>query len=74
VLRDIRSSEEKHGVEQGEFPGLRTRAEFADVIEGVITNGEMRPLSSGRSAYWRDGVVVIRNLKGLSVVPRDVLC
>jgi hypothetical protein len=26
-----------------------------------VTNGIMRPLSNGRSAYWRGGTVVIRN-------------
>ncbi|MFN8074070.1 MAG: RHS repeat-associated core domain-containing protein [Kineosporiaceae bacterium] len=66
---------EKHVVERGEFPGIRTRSEFADVIEGVIPKGEMRPLSSGRSAYWRDGVVVIRNPRaadgGTAFVPKN---
>jgi hypothetical protein len=66
---------EKHVVEIGEFPGIRTRAEFADVIERVVTNGELRPLSSGRSAYWRDGVVVIRNPRaadgGTAFVPKN---
>lgn len=31
------------------------------MIEEVIMNGEMRSLSGGRSAYWRDGTIVIRN-------------
>jgi hypothetical protein len=26
-----------------------------------VTNGEMRTLSNGRTAYWYDGTVVIRN-------------
>ena len=52
---------EKHVIEGGEFPGITTRGQFADIIERVVTNGEMRPLSGGRSAYWQDGTVVIRN-------------
>ncbi|AWW42162.1 hypothetical protein DN051_40150 [Streptomyces cadmiisoli] len=52
---------QKHVVEQGEFPGIRTRAQFADMIEGVILNGERRVRSDGASAYWRNGVIVIRN-------------
>ncbi|WP_244501204.1 polymorphic toxin-type HINT domain-containing protein [Streptomyces sp. TP-A0874] len=52
---------QKHVVEQGEFPGIRTREQFSDMIEGVILNGERRVRSDGASAYWRNGVVVIRN-------------
>jgi RHS repeat-associated protein len=66
---------EKHVVRRGEFPGIHTRSEFADVIEDVVANGEMRPLSSGRSAYWRGGVVVIRNPRaadgGTAFAPKD---
>ena len=51
----------KHVVQGGEFPGITTRAQFAAHIEDVVTNGVMRPLSSGRSAYWSNGTVVIRN-------------
>jgi hypothetical protein len=52
---------EKHVIEQGEFPGITTREQFASTIEEVVRNGEMRPLSNGRSAYWQDGTIVIRN-------------
>ncbi|WP_018543808.1 polymorphic toxin-type HINT domain-containing protein [Streptomyces sp. LaPpAH-108] len=52
---------QKHVVEQGEFPGIRTRAQFADMIEDVILNGKRRVRSDGTSAYWRNGVIVIRN-------------
>jgi hypothetical protein len=48
-------------VEQGEFPGVQSRSDFAGVIEDVVSNGEMRPLARGRSAYWYNGVIVIRN-------------
>ncbi|MGK5732830.1 polymorphic toxin-type HINT domain-containing protein [Streptomyces sp. URMC 124] len=51
----------KHVVEQGEFPGIRTRAQFAEMIEDVILNGERRVGALGRSAYWKNGVIVIRN-------------
>lgn len=50
----------KHVVEGGEFLGVRTRAEFAQVIENTM-GGVSKALSGGRTAYWKDGVVVIRN-------------
>ena len=52
----------KHVLERGEFPGVRTREEFAAVVENVIENfDEVRHLRNGRTAFWKDGVVVIRN-------------
>ena len=62
----------KHAVTQREFPGIRTRADFADMIEDVVNNyGDIKHLSSGRTAYWRDGVVVIRNPSAVDAVARD---
>lgn len=55
----------KHVVQGGEFPGITTRSQFAAHIEDVVTNGIMRPLSNGRSAYWQNGTVVIRNPKAV---------
>ncbi len=52
---------QKHVIEQGEFPGVRTRSEFASLVENTIVQGEMRPLSGNRLAYWHNGMVVIRN-------------
>jgi hypothetical protein len=52
---------EKHVIERGEFPGVTTRRQFADVIEDAVMNGESRVLSGRRTAYWNDGTVVIRN-------------
>ena len=52
---------DKHVVELGEFPGVSSRSQFAGVIEDVVTNGEMRALSGGRTGYWQNGTVVIRN-------------
>jgi hypothetical protein len=52
---------DKHVIEQGEFPGVTTRRQFADMIEDTVMNGESRVLSGGRTAYWSDGTVVIRN-------------
>ncbi|MFM9449407.1 polymorphic toxin-type HINT domain-containing protein [Streptomyces acidiscabies] len=52
---------QKHVVEQGEFPGIKTRQQFADMIQDVVLNGERRVGGGGRSAYWRNGVIVIRN-------------
>ena len=52
----------KHVIQRGEFPGIRTRAEFANMIENVMEKAShVRNLSGGRTAFWRDGVVVIRN-------------
>ena len=52
----------KHVVERGEFPGIRTREQFAEVIERTMSKAEyVRGLSNGRTAYWKDGVVVIRH-------------
>ncbi|WP_369390252.1 polymorphic toxin-type HINT domain-containing protein [Streptomyces sp. CG1] len=51
----------KHVVEQGEFPGIQTREQFAEMVEDVVLNGERRVAGGGRSAYWRNGVIVIRN-------------
>jgi hypothetical protein len=52
---------DKHVIEQGEFPGVTTRRQFADTIEDVVISGESRVLSGGRTAYWSDGTLVIRN-------------
>jgi hypothetical protein len=52
---------QKHVIEKGEFPGITTQKQFASLIEDVVSNGEMRTLSGGRTAYWQNGTVVIRN-------------
>ena len=52
---------DKHVIEQGEFPGVSIRGQFASMIEDAVMNGESRVLSGGRTAYWNDGTVVIRN-------------
>lgn len=52
---------DKHVIEQGEFPGVTTRGQFAEKIEDAVMNGESRVLSGERTAYWSDGTVVIRN-------------
>jgi hypothetical protein len=51
----------KHVVERGEFAGVTTREQFADLIEDAVMNGEPRVLSRGRAAYWSEGTVVIRD-------------
>jgi WXG100 family type VII secretion target len=65
---------DKHVIQGGEFPGVTTRAQFAQTIENVIINGEPRELSGGRMAYWDNGVLVIRNPGavdgGTAFVPR----
>ena len=52
---------DKHVIERGEFPGVTTRREFAELIEDAVMNGESRVLSRARTAYWSDGTVVIRD-------------
>lgn len=55
---------DKHVIQQGQFPGVTTRPQFATQVENVINNAsEVRPLSNGRTAYWdsSSGTVVIRN-------------
>lgn len=52
---------DKHVIDRGEFPGVTTRGQFASVIQGAVMDGESRALSGGRTAYWSDGTVVIRN-------------
>ncbi|MEA3087233.1 MAG: hypothetical protein QOC89_4930 [Paraburkholderia sp.] len=57
---------EKHVLQQGEYIGLgiRTRAQFAGLVDDVINNPTYtRSLSNGRTAYWSDtfGTVVIHN-------------
>ena len=51
----------KHVIKRGEFPGVTTPEQFAIVIKDAVMNGEFRPLSGGRTAYWNDGAVVIRD-------------
>jgi hypothetical protein len=51
----------KHVIKRGEFPGVTTPEQFAIVIKDAVMNGEFRPLSDGRTAYWTDGTVVIRD-------------
>ena len=52
---------DKHVVDRGEFPGVTTREQFANLIEDAVMNGESRVLNRGRTAYWSEGTVVIRN-------------
>lgn len=55
---------QKHVIEQAEFPGISSQSQFAAHIENVVISGEKRTLDNGRTAYWYEGTVVIRN-------PRD---
>jgi RHS repeat-associated protein len=66
---------DKHVLDLGEFPGTRTRAQFASHIEDVVLDGQLRSLGGGRTAFWRDGTVVIRNPRspdgGTAFRPKD---
>lgn len=58
-----------------EFPGIRTRAQPASHIEGVVSNGQMRNLGNGRTGFWQEGTAVIRNPRasdgGNAFQPKD---
>lgn len=54
----------KHAVEQDEFPEIKSRQEFRDLIAKVLKNPtEWKQLERGRSAYWdkETGTVVVRD-------------
>jgi hypothetical protein len=53
----------KQVVEKGEYPHVRTRGQFADLIEEVILKGESKSLGGRRTGYWYDGTFVVRNPK-----------
>jgi hypothetical protein len=57
---------DKHVTQQGEFPGVANRQQFAAAICQAMENakgGDVRQLSGGRTAYWdnNNGMVVIHN-------------
>lgn len=53
---------DKHVTNRREFDGDPSRGQFAAIIADVVRNGQHRPLSDVRDAYWLDGTIVIRNL------------
>ncbi len=51
---------DKHVLFKGEFPGIRTRQQFLEVITEAILQGERKSgLERGRSGFWLDGVLVV---------------
>lgn len=55
---------EKHVLKQGEFPGIRTRQQFQNHVEDVLSNPSgMRYYKDGRTVYLQESssTVVIRN-------------
>ncbi|QIM16135.1 mAFB alternative [Leucobacter insecticola] len=54
---------DKHVIQRGEFPGVKTPEQFAKLIDDVVKNGEEVSPERGRSAFWKDGVVVILDPK-----------
>lgn len=66
---------EKHVVTRGEFPGVRTRGELADVVRDVISTGAQKQLPNDRVAYWRGDVIVVTNPRdpdaGTVFAPKD---
>ncbi|QIM16203.1 hypothetical protein G7067_06850 [Leucobacter insecticola] len=56
---------QKHVIDQKEFPGITTREQFARLIEDVVQNGQKRELTNGKTYYWKDGTLVIRNPRAI---------
>jgi filamentous hemagglutinin len=57
---------DKHVVKQQEFPEVKDRAAFGDLVDGIIKSPtSSKSLSGGRTAYWENtkGTVVIVNPK-----------
>jgi RHS repeat-associated protein len=53
----------QHVVKEGGFRrfGVTNRAQFAKLLNNVVTWGQKRVLGNGARAYWKDGIVVIVN-------------
>ncbi|MCR9145161.1 MAG: TIGR04388 family protein [bacterium] len=58
---------EKHVLNRGEFPGIRTRAQFAKEAERIMNSPttKVRILKRGRKAYWNPetGTIILSNPK-----------
>jgi RHS repeat-associated protein len=54
---------DKHVVKGKEFPEVKDKSGFSDVVDRVMQSPENKALSNGRHAYWEDTTktVVIRN-------------
>jgi hypothetical protein len=54
---------DKHVSKQGEFPEVKDKKGFADLIDRVLKSPENKTLSNGRSAFWEDSTktIVIKN-------------
>ncbi len=52
----------KHVVQKGEFPDITTPEQFATKIQDVVVSGEMKALTNGRTAFWQNGTLVIRDI------------
>lgn len=52
---------QEHVVDRDEFPEVRTREEFADLIHLVLTDSSCShvTLRSGRHAYWSEALQMI---------------
>jgi hypothetical protein len=44
-----------------EFPGVSSPDELAKVVDDVVKNGVKRPLRNGRTAFFKDGTLVLRD-------------
>ncbi|MBO0826934.1 MAG: hypothetical protein J2P24_04055 [Streptosporangiales bacterium] len=48
----------KHVADRGEFRGIHSKRELAEVIEQTIEKGEVKRLAEDRTAFWYKGVFV----------------
>ncbi|WP_146104066.1 hypothetical protein [Nonomuraea solani] len=53
----------KHVLKRPEFRGIRTRKEYAALIQDIIETGQAKNVKgqSGVVAFWKNGVVVFWN-------------
>ncbi len=68
----------KHVIQQGEFPEIKTPGQFTEHIENILNNpSEIKSLDRGRTAYWHESsqTVIIRDPKhhdgGTALRPRE---
>lgn len=52
---------QEHVIEKDDFPEIRTREEFADLIRQVLIDPSAaeRPLQTGRHAFWSDALQMV---------------
>jgi len=50
----------KHVVQKGEYPGVASHSQFAQIIQAAIDKATAeKPLSTGRYAWWDDSSLTV---------------